>query len=180
MNYVNKLITSLLIDSLLYYKNLNYSIRSVDQFNNWSVCQLSTFVCLCLAVCRCLLMSVYLCVCVCMYVCLSIGLSFGGLSFGGLSVGLYVSFLSVNLSVVNLSSACLFACLCLSICLSHDQAVCLSVCLSICLSAVGRSVVSLSQLSAGQSRCARSVQAAEGRMLRARAEGYAHKSDRLD
>ena len=82
------------------------------------------------------------------------------------------AFLSVSLFVFDLSM-CLFACLCLSIsvCLS----VFLSLCLSLCLLSVGRSVVSLSELS----QCTRSVQAAEGRMLRARAEGYAHKSNRL-
>ena len=78
MNYVNKVITSLLIDSLLY-KNLPvvlyYSmIRSVDQFAcqqpvGWSVSCLPVGVSVCL--------SVHLCVCVSICVCLSIGLSVG-------------------------------------------------------------------------------------------------------
>ena len=77
---------------------------------------------------------------------LSIGLSVGGLS-GGRSVYMF-AFLSVSLFVVNLSM-CLFACLCLSIsvCLS----VFLSLCLSVCLLSVGRSVVSLSELSVSHS-----------------------------
>ena len=66
------------------------------------------------------------------------------------------AFLLVILYVVNLSM-CLFACLCLSASVCLRLSVCLYIYLSICLYAVGRS-----QLSAGQSRCARSVQAAEG------------------
>ena len=85
--------------------------------------------------------------CMCVYICvLSIGLFVGGLS-GGRSVYMFAC-LSASLFVVNLAM-CLFACLCLSIyvCLS----IFLSLCLSVCLLSVGRSVVSLSELSVSHS-----------------------------
>ena len=105
-----------------------------------------------------LLMFVYLCVCVCLHVCLSsvclsVRLSIGGLP-GGRSVCLPFSWSFCMWSI------CLCACLRASVCLHLSVcmlSVYLSIYLSICLYAVGRS-----QLSAGQSRCARSVQAAEG------------------
>ena len=106
---------------------------------------------------------------------LSIGLSGGGLS-GGRSVYMF-AFLSVSLSVVDLSM-CLFACLCLSI------SVCLS--LSLCLFVVGQSVgrQSFSVSCRSVTVCTKRAGSGEGlkgriMMLRARAEGYAHKSDRL-
>ena len=76
-----------------------------------------------------------------------------------LAVGPYVC-LSLGHSVCG-QSVYVPVCVPLSVCICLSQAVCLSIYLSIylsiCLYAVGRS-----QLSAGQSRCARSVQAAEG------------------
>ena len=129
----------------------------------------------CVSMCLC----VYMTLCVCLSVCLAVGL------YGCLSRSR-----SVSLTVVNLSM-CLFACLCLSISVCLYLSVYLPACLSVCCQSVGepqsvsRSVCqSFSAerevcLFVGQSRCARSVQAAEGRMLKARAEGYAHKSDRL-
>ena len=158
MNYVNELITSLLIDSLLY-KNLLF-----DDPIRWSicllttgrsVCQLSTCGCLCLSVClfvcllmsRCLLMSVYLCVCVSICVfCLSVCLAVVCLAVGR-SICLPFS------RSVCLWSICLCACLRASVCLylSVYLSVSLSLCLSICLLSVGRSVVSLSELSVSHS-----------------------------
>ena len=141
MDYINKLITSLLIDSLLY-KNLNYSkIRPVHLTNLLikSACQLSTCVCVCL---WCLLLSVYLCVCVSIWHCVFVYRSVGGLS-GGRPVCMF-AFLDRS---VWLWSICLCACLRASVCLYLSVYICLSICLPVCLSAVSRSVVSLSQLS---------------------------------
>ena len=107
--------------------------------NNWSVCQLSTFVRLCLSVDACLCLYIYVPVCVCMCVCLSVC----HLSVVSRSVGRSVCVFPFSRSTyLNLSSMCLFACLCLSasVCLMIR----LSVCLSVCLLSVGRSSVFLS------------------------------------
>ena len=132
--------------------------RSVD------VC---SYLCVYIAMCLC----VYMCVkhCVCLSVCLLVVCL-------AAAVGLYVS-LSLSQSVYVCLSACLRAFVYLDLSVSQ------SVSLSVRCRAVGRRSAS----SVSQSRSARSVQAAEGRMLKARerkathtrATGYAHKSDRL-
>ena len=89
------------------------------------------------------------------------------------------AFLLVIMSVVNLSM-CVFACLCLSASVCLRMPFYLSIYLSICLSAVGlgRSVVGLSQLSVSHG-VHEACRQRRGRMLRARVEGYTHKSERL-
>ena len=140
-------------------------------FDGRLVCQLSTYVCLCLSVCRCLLLSVclYSCVSMCLYVCQSLCLSVG-LSVGCLSDGRSVCF-AFSQSVCLYLSVCLFACLCLS------RSVSQSVCLSVCPLSVGRSSVFLSC----QSVTVRTKRAGSGEedAESERKEGYAHKSNRL-
>ena len=103
-----------------------------------------------------------------------------------LSVCLLVVCLAVGLNVALSLSQPVY--ICLSACLRAFVCLYLSVSQSICLSVVWRSVVGLPQLSVNHGpESARSVQAAEGRMVKARerkathtrATGYAHNSDRL-
>ena len=145
-------------------------------FDGRLVCKLSTYVCLCLSFCRCLLLSVclysyvsimclcvYMCVkhCVCLSVCLLVVC---------LAVGLYVS-LPLSQSVYICLSACLRAFVYLDLSVSQ------SVCLSVCPLSGGRASVSLSC----QSVTVRTKRAGSGGedAESERAEGYAHKSNRL-
>ena len=184
MNYVNELITSLLIDSLRYKNLLYYSmIRSVDQFAcqqpvGWSVSGLPVGVSVCLSVCRCLLLSVYLCGCVPICVCLSIGLSVGGLS-GGRSVCTVClpCCLSLGQSVCG-QSVYVPDCVPLSVYICLSLSFSLFVCLSVCCRSVGRSSVFLSCRSV--TVCTkRAGSGGEDAESESGAEGYAHKSDRL-
>ena len=152
MNYVNELITSLLIDSLLYKSivwwsepliNLLVNNRSVGLsvvylWVSLSIC-LSVYLSVCLSVFRCLLLSVYLCVCVSICVfCLSVCLSVVCLAVGR---SIYLPF---SRSVC-LWSICLCACLRASVCLymSVYLSFSLFVYLSVCCWSVSRSVVSV-------------------------------------
>ena len=141
-----------------------------------------------LSVCRCLLLSVclYSYASVCVYelcVCLSVRML-----VVCLLIGLYAYVcLSLGQSVCG-HSVYLFACLCLSISVCLFVCLSVSVSVSVCvyLSVRCRSVGRRSFSAVSQSQSARSVQATEGRMLKARerkathtrAKGYAHKSDR--
>ena len=71
MNYVNELITSLLIDSLLY-KNLLF-----DDPIRWSICLSTTGRSVCqLFTCGCLCLSICLSIDVCLYLCTRLSLLF--------------------------------------------------------------------------------------------------------
>ena len=133
------------------------------------VCQLSTYVCVCLSVCRCLLLSVfvysymYVSMCLCVYVSIYV--------LSTVFVCRYVACLSGHggrSGCCSFSqSVCLFACLCLSI----------YVCLSVVWRFGGRSLVFFSCQSVTiRTKCAGSGGEDDGSK---RAKGFAHKSNRL-